>query len=924
MYLQQEHEGRKIRDFTLSETFIDEFRDKQPEWGPIGYFVYRRCVEKTTPILCDDLVWRPAGDLKKGQGIIGFDEEAILVKKTYKRYIRPGKVTHNKIETADTVGIKLETGEVIYCTPDHSWLIHVKGNSRVYWHEAKDLLQTSHGNSIYLLRPFGSPWETDCSYEAGYLSAAYDGEGCLDRLNGLHFVQIENPMLKRVENFLTKKNIPWKKSTRVKIANRNICYSIRTYGRKNLFRTIGQLQPPRILAVLKKHLKKYNEEKPRELRCSPDDLIKVVDVFPAGKREVAVLSTNIKTHFTAGFASHNTYSRLLEDGSQEEFWQTCQRVVEGVYTIQKQHCRTFNLPWSNEKAQKSAQEFYQRMWEFKFLPPGRGLWTMGTEVVYKVGSACLNNCAAISTENIDIDFAEPFCFIMDMSMLGAGVGSDVRGVGKVKLYPPKSTDEPFIVEDSREGWVELIKRVLNSFVGKGTCPTNIDYSQIRLRGTPIKTFGGVASGPQPLIELVENLTTLLTPKENGTPITISQIADICNYIGRCVVSGGVRRSSEIIFGDPEDEEFLTLKQDKKALLERRWASNNSVLATVGMDYSRITKLIATNGEPGLFWLENARKYGRLCDPPTNRDYRVVLSNPCSEQSLEDGEMCCLVETFPAHHDTLEDYLRTLKFAYLYTKTVTLLPTHNQKTNAIMMRNRRIGCSISGEAQALTKFGRNALINWCDKGYKYIDDLDVIYSGWLCIPRSIKMTTCKPSGTVSLLCGATPGVHYPIAEYYIRNVRVQKTSPLVQQCISAGYSVEDDKYSTDTVVVSFPVKEKFFTKSRKDLTIWEQFENVAMMQYWWSDNMISATITFQLHEVKDIPTCLEVFERRLKGISLMPLEDHGYEQAPYIPITKEEYEEQTKDLKPIDFSVAVHEVNDAYCSNDTCELPPIET
>jgi len=619
------------------------------------------------------------------------------------------------------------------------------------------------------------------------------------------------------------------------------------------------------------------------------------------------------------FTYKRTYARELEN-STEEFWQTCRRVVEGVYNIQKQHCKSLKLPWNDRKAQTSAQEMFTRMWEFKFTPPGRGLWVMGTDLVHQRGSAALNNCAYVTTENINIDFATPFCFLMDMSMLGVGVGSDCRGKGKVRLIKPKEDTEPHVVEDSREGWNDLIKRVLNSFVGKATYPANIDYALIRPRGAPIKGFGGVASGPEPLKDLVVSLTSLLTPEEeNGKPITSEQIVDIFNYIGKCVVAGGVRRTAEIMFSDPSDTEFIKLKQDLEALKDRRWASNNSVFAELGMDYSEIAESLSINGEPGCIWLDNMRRYGRLIDPPNGKDLRVMGSNPCSEQSLEDHELCCLVETFPAHHDNIEDYKRTLKFAYLYAKTVTLVPTHNQKTNAVMMRNRRIGCSMSGIVQAINKLGRFNFLQWCDKGYGYIKDLDLMYSEWLCVPRSIKMTSVKPSGTVSLLCGSTPGIHYPESEYYIRNIRIANTSPLLNSCKEAGYEIEEDTYSPDTSVVSFPVKEKFFVKGKKDVTMWEQFANAADMQRWWADNQVSITVTFNENEKKDIKTCLEVFQSQLKSISLLPISEHGYVQAPYIPITKEQYGKMMQKIQVLNLTAARHEVTDKFCDGETCTI-----
>ncbi len=619
------------------------------------------------------------------------------------------------------------------------------------------------------------------------------------------------------------------------------------------------------------------------------------------------------------FVYKRTYARQFENGQTEEFWQTCKRVVEGVYTIQKEHCKTLGLPWDTRKAQISAQEMFERMWQFKFLPPGRGLWAMGTNLVYKKGSAALNNCAFVSTQNIDIDFAEPFLFLMDMSMYGVGVGGDCKGAGKVKLQPMvHATGETHVVEDSREGWVAAVKVILDAAIGKRKVP-NFDYSKVRPKGAPIKGFGGIASGPGPLEDLIKSLINLLQV-EKSTPITSTHIVDIFNYIGKCVVSGGVRRTAEIMFGDQDDTEFVDLKQDKQALYDRRWASNNSIFAKAGMNYESFVDRIATNGEPGFIWLDHMRQYGRMIDPPNNKDRRAMGSNPCSEQTLEDHELCCLVETFPAHHNSFEDYKRTLKFAYLYGKSVTLVPTHNLKTNAVMMRNRRIGTSMSGITQAISKLGRYEFLNWCDKGYKYIKSLDKVYSDWLCIPRSIKMTSVKPSGTVSLLAGSTPGIHYPYAEYYIRRVRIQDSSPLVKASIDAGFKVEKDVYATDTMVVEFPVKSEHFTKSVKDVTIWEQFQNAADLQAYWADNQVSITISFKHEESVHIKDCLEMYERKLKSISLLPpAEDAGYQQLPYERITKEQYNEKTSNLRELKLNGNTHDVSsqDKFCDGDSC-------
>lgn len=621
-----------------------------------------------------------------------------------------------------------------------------------------------------------------------------------------------------------------------------------------------------------------------------------------------------------------TYARPLSNGGSEEWPETLERIVNGVYTVQKWHCRNNNLPWSDAKAQRSAQQMFRLMWDFKFLPAGRGLWMMGTKYVEDRGSACLNNCSFISTVDIDKEFSDPFTFLMDFSMLGVGVGGDCRGAGKVVIQRPTQSEDVHVVEDTREGWVRITKRILDAYVGESTIPESIDYSLVRPYGAPIKGFGGTAAGPEPLKRLVSEIQRVLDNLV-GKSITSEAIVDIFDLIGVCVVAGNVRRSAIIMFGEPEDDAFLNLKNPDTAsaeMMTHRWASNNSVSATVGMDYSRSANIIKKSGEPGYMWLDNARNRRRMIDPPDRSDARAMGSNPCAEICLEPYELCNLVETFPARHDSYEDYERTLKYAYLYAKAVSLIPTHNARTNAVMLRNRRIGVSQSGIVQSFKKHGRRTHFNWCRNGYDYLRKLDRLYSEWLCVRPSIRVSTVKPSGTVSLLPGSTPGIHYEHSEYYYRLIRVAKSSPLVEQHRLAGYRVEDDLYdkSKKTAVIYFPIKARFFDRAKKDVSIWEQLENAAQMQAYWSDNSVSVTVTFNEGEGDEIERALELYESRLKTVSFLPL-SHDYPQAPYISITREEYEASVNEISEIDVSGTGHEVTLRFCTNDSCEITPGE-
>ncbi|UCC20067.1 MAG: fused protease/ribonucleoside-triphosphate reductase, partial [Promethearchaeota archaeon] len=572
----------------------------------------------------------------------------------------------------------------------------------------------------------------------------------------------------------------------------------------------------------------------------------------------------------------------------------------------------------DSKAQKSARIMFEKIWNFKFLPPGRGLWMMGTEFIARHGSMSLNNCGFASTEDIALKHSKAFEFVMDALMLGVGVGFDTKGAGKITIKKPKEGNFGFQIPDSREGWVESLKLMLEAyFLGKQV--PEYDFSLIRPAGQPIRGFGGVASGSGPLKEMLEEIQIILQSRI-GQKISSVDIVDIMNHVGKCVVAGNVRRSAEIALGDPADLDFVTCKQDEKALYSHRWASNNSVFAVRGLDYSFIANQIAVNGEPGVFWLENAKNYGRMGDPPNFKDSKAAGVNPCGEQTLESFELCCLVETFPSRHETYEEYQDTLKYAYLYSKSVTLVNTHWQETNAVMLKNRRMGISQTGIIEAFIKHGRRRMLEWCGRAYNYLQELDEQYSGWLCIPRSIKITTVKPSGTVSLLPGVPPGIHYPHSEYYIRRIRLSNNSDLIEPIKNAGYKIENDSYSPNTVVAEFPIHEKYFDRSKNEVSIWEQAENAAAYQKYWSDNQVSITITFTEEEADQIKHVLECYEDKLKSVSFLPIKEHGYKQAPYEEITKDQYEEMVSKLTPFNLDdTRDRAIGEKFCDSDRCEI-----
>jgi len=618
-----------------------------------------------------------------------------------------------------------------------------------------------------------------------------------------------------------------------------------------------------------------------------------------------------------------TYARRLsefEEGAtgSEEWWQTCRRVVEGMFNMQKEHVVLLGLEWNDAKAQRTAKDAYDRLFNLKWTPPGRGLWMMGTKFVEERTAAGLFNCAFRSTRDLATKGGYLFAWMMDALMVGVGVGFDTAGEGTVTLKEPQYTNDVHIIDDSREGWVNSVHMLLDGFFFGDSVP-KFDYSAIRAEGAIIHGFGGTSSGYKPLKELHDDLTELFSRKI-GEDITSVDIVDTENLIGRCVVAGNVRRSAALAMGSHTDMHYLQMKNDQEKLYHHRWGSNNSMLAEVGMDYTWAANQCQKNGEPGTIWLNNARTRGRFKDGPRDDDLHVMGFNPCVEQQLEDAELCCLVETFPAKHDDLEDYLRTLKIAYLYGKTITLSNTHWPETNAKMLKNRRIGLSQSGVVQAFNKFGRRTMYEWCDKAYDFVAELDAEFSNWLCIPRSVRTTSIKPSGTVSLLNGSTPGIHFPESEYYIRRIRFSSDSNMIEPLKKAGYRVEDDEYSPNTLVVEFPVHEPYFLKGKCDVSMWEQLEIAAQYQHYWADNSVSVTVTFQPSEAPQIKNALEMYETRLKAVSFLKYEETGYKQAPYEPISKEEYEKTIKKIKPLQrIEGGEGGTGTKFCTNDTCTI-----
>jgi ribonucleoside-triphosphate reductase len=762
-----------------------------------------------------------------------------------------------------------------------------------------------------------------------------------------------------------------------------------------------------------------------------------------------IKETNNKTSAIAEFTINRTYSRVKIDElgdpvGKETLDDIFVRTVNGAMSILIDRLREIQS-FDECEIEDYAIRLYRGLRMKRITPAGRGLWTMGTKIVNqdRLGLP-LVNCTFIESGNIDVVKEEFFHFVMDALMLGVGVGFDTEGTGKLHVYMPEKanykkhnsyhiyidqlrkfddgnfldeTGESYIlreieyindvliahrhridihkIKDSREGWCEALCKLLQSYFYKGRYIIIFDYSDIRPEGTLLKGFGGEASGPKPLAELLAAIRHILHFKYIGKAIDELFIIDLCNLIARTVVAGNVRRSSEICLSKKFN--IIDCKRiDKEEFKYRQgwaWNSNNSYTVTEELSLEEIRFIlnnVKVNSEPGLFFRENCRKYGRIHDGIDNVDKNSSGTNPCGEVTLEGtspiasnipysagGETCNLGETFPSNYNfdfkgwkldwdllyngihgkindgyadefdnlkaLISEYFDDLYIMNLYTKIVTLVPVHWKSTELIQDRNRRIGISMSGIAILLGQMGLleddkvdiiyeigleesitfKRFAVFLDACFKHVISCDEIISNMLDIPKSIKHTVIKPSGTVSICNDVPAGMHFPYSNYYIRRIRINTgKTDLINSLKRAGYNISYPLKEPNTAVVEFPVKLSHETLPRDKVTIDLQFKIYLYLQRYWANNSVSCTFTFKEHEFDRTCELISKHQGSMKGISCHPYYDDSrvvYEYAPNERISMETYNEMISKVKPIDYrDKDIVEIEyDTYCDGDKC-------
>ena len=588
-----------------------------------------------------------------------------------------------------------------------------------------------------------------------------------------------------------------------------------------------------------------------------------------------------------------TYARKMPNGTTEEFPDTIERELRG---IDKQ----LKLNLSDED-----KDFYRYMrLSLKGSVAGRFMWQLGTKTVDNLGLSSLQNCAFVAIN----DPIRPFTWAMDMLMLGSGVGYSIKKEhvytlpkvkNKIKIVRQDDSSADFIVPDTREGWVKLLGKVLKAHFYSGL---GFSYSTVLIRGkgAPIKGFGGVASGPEDLCWGIEQISNVLNRRSNKKVKPIDCL-DIMNIIGKIVVAGNVRRSAQISIGDSDDLEYLRAKRwDLGDIPNWRNMSNNSV------DCSDV-KLLPNEfwetyeqGEPyGLVNIELSKKIGRLGETQYP-DPDVEGYNPCAEQSLANYETCCLAEIYLPNIESEKELWDVAKMLYRVNKHSLAIGAHSPETHEIVSKNMRMGIGITGVMMSTPEQK-----SWLDITYRKLRAYDKEYSSIMGWNPSIKLTTLKPSGTLSLLAGVTPGVHpSPAGPYYIRRMRVATDSPLIQACKNNGFPVEfqrnfDGSNDTSTMVVSFPCKLPEWVKTGEQVDVIDQLDMVKEMQTVWSDNSVSVTAYYRKEDIPRIKEYLSNnWKDNFKTLSFLLYYGHGFDQAPYETISKEKYLEMVEKVTPI--------------------------
>jgi ribonucleoside-triphosphate reductase len=614
-----------------------------------------------------------------------------------------------------------------------------------------------------------------------------------------------------------------------------------------------------------------------------------------------------------------TYSRQMDCGRKEEYADTIARCLNGLLHIGG----AFTL--------RELEVLAGYLMQLKCNFSGRSLWQLGTPTVDRLGGDSLQACWHVRM-NEPVD---PFCFAFEELMLGGGVGFSIMPEDVYEIPPVKynvninrvnTFDCDYIVPDNREGWVGLLRKILEAFFFTGK---NVNYNPdcLRAKGEPIKSFGGIASGS---IELVNGLNEIvkILKSRHGMKLRPIDVMDIVNIIGKIVVSGNVRRSAELAKGSGRDRDFLLAKYWGNGNIIPPWRqmSNNTVaesnlkelLPEFWWGYEDDSNGIA-QGEPyGLYNPYLVENYRRLIDPiDLGYNSKAVGPNPCGEENLENYEGCNVGDIYLTNLVDGNQFHTVGELMIKVLKTISILPFLYDRTNDVVRRNHRLGLGVTGVMAA------RHLHRHFDSVYRHVKETDKEYSKVLGVSPSIALTTVKPSGTIAKFSkGCTPGANPGYSQYCKVLITFASNSPMLSVLKEKGYPMEpkinlDGSYDYGSTMVGFPVSYPDGTPT-EEISALQQLENVVNLQRYWSDNAVSATIQFDQYEVPAIKAWMyENYSTSLKTIAFCRHTGHNFKQPPNTPLSREEFNSFRNSVEPIVDGDFLHCDNDNDLMDGEC-------
>ena len=624
------------------------------------------------------------------------------------------------------------------------------------------------------------------------------------------------------------------------------------------------------------------------------------------------------------FIAKSRYARFREDLGRRENWD--ETVARYMDWFDKQAGRNgYQIPLEDLNEVKDA------ILNLEVMPSMRCLMVAGEAL--ERDNVAGYNCSYAAVDNIRV-----FDEIMYILMCGTGVGfsAETKYVQKLPTVSESfnKTDTTIVVGDSKIGWASAFRELI-SLLYAGKIP-KWDVSKVRPSGTPLKTFGGRASGPEPLVSLFEFAVNLFT-KAAGRKLHDIEVHDLVCKIAEIVVVGGVRRSALISLGDLSSDRLRTAKSGQWWVdnVQRALANNSAVYEEkpeIGTFLKEWTSLYESkSGERGIFNRLAAKKHIELLgrrDP--NHEWGC---NPCSEIILRPAEFCNLSEVVIRPEDTLESLKKKVKIATIIG-TVQSTLTDFKYLRSVWKKNmeeeRLLGVSLTGimDHYLLSKANGDAA-TWLREMKEHAIDTNQRYAAYLNVNPSAAITCVKPSGTVSQLVSCSSGIHPAYSEYYIRTVRADVKDPLAEFMKDMGFPCEPDVTKPhNTLVFSFPQKAAKGAVLRYQVNAIEQLELYKLYQLHWCEHKPS--ITVYVREDEWIKVGAWVYDNfdYIGGVSFLPFSDHTYAQAPYQPCTKEEYEEALAKMPKEIFwaGLQVYENSDMTegaqtlaCSGGNCEL-----